>query len=101
MEAYVGKIKETRALRAALQNTMSILDLMVDLRAAKTEEEFEAAHARFQQRKQAQPTVGEQVTAKLRNSTMPDGNPAWQSSTSIRATAAMRALRSYSASMVR
>ncbi|CAB3754869.1 hypothetical protein [Paraburkholderia humisilvae] len=54
---------------------MSILDLMVDLRSAKTEEEFEAAHARFQQRKQTQPTVGEQVTAKLRNSTMSDGKP--------------------------
>ncbi|ARL04269.1 hypothetical protein [Burkholderia pseudomallei] len=54
---------------------MSILDLMVDLRAATTEADRDAAHARFQERKRAQPTLGEQVTAVLRNSTTPDGKP--------------------------
>ena len=54
---------------------MSILDLMMDLRSAETDADRDAAHVRFQQRKQAQPTVGEQVTAVLRNSTTPDGKP--------------------------
>jgi hypothetical protein len=54
---------------------MSILDLMMDLRAAETEEDRDAALARFQERKKAQPTVGEQVTALLRNSATPDGKP--------------------------
>lgn len=54
---------------------MSILTLMVELREAKNEEEFQAAHARFQARKQAQPTIGEQVTAVLRDCTDPNGKP--------------------------
>lgn len=54
---------------------MSILTLMVELRDAKTEEEFQAAHSRFQKRKRAQPTIGEQATAVLRDCTTPDGKP--------------------------
>ncbi|MDN7754747.1 hypothetical protein [Burkholderia gladioli] len=57
---------------------MSILTLMFELRAATTDAERDAAHARLEERKRCQPTVGEQVTAVLRNSTTPGGKPLLQ-----------------------
>jgi hypothetical protein len=54
---------------------MSILTLMVELREATTDAERDAAHARLEERKRCQPTVGEQITAVLRNSTTPGGKP--------------------------
>lgn len=54
---------------------MSILDLMVDLRAAKTPAEEDAARARFEQRKRATPTMGELATNLLRDCVTPDGKP--------------------------